>query len=140
EGITELEKAVKAEPDNPEYRVQLARQREVQTSALLAQADQAMAASDFDIAASLYQRVLKVHPENRRARSALEAIDGDRKHKDLIGEAKALFAKGKTEEAKAKIKVVLADNPNQQSALSLRRQMDDEEIRPASASGMRAAL
>ena len=44
EGLSELEKGLRAEPGNVEYRMVLIRQRETQIAALLAKADSARAA------------------------------------------------------------------------------------------------
>lgn len=78
EGLAQLERAVAAEPDNREYRMQLVRQRELLLSQLLTQADTARQTERLDEAAVLWARAQAIDPNNTRARDGLADIQAAR--------------------------------------------------------------
>ena len=126
EGLALVEKAFREEPENREYRAYLVRQRATFVNQLLLDADNARAAQQFDRAESTYRRVLGVDPYNERAKSGLESTRIARRHQALLAEAEKLFKDGKTEEAQARVRTVLTENPGNQQARALSRQIEDQ--------------
>ncbi len=124
EGLSQLEKGLSLEPGNAEYRMLLIRQRERHVTNLLAKADAARNAGQYDDATASYKRVLAFEPANTRARTGLEAIDALRTQEARIDAAQALLAQGKRDDAEQRLRGVLAENPASARALALKRQLD----------------
>jgi len=79
EGLAKIDQGLGLEPANHEYRMLAIRQRELQASRLLVQADAELAKARLDEAAALYRRVAAIDPNNLRARNGLDAVEGARK-------------------------------------------------------------
>ena len=73
EGLAKLEQAMRAEPDNREYRMHWLRQRERELGTLLAQADRARAAGRAADALALYRAAAVLDAEQPRVREGLAA-------------------------------------------------------------------
>ncbi|WP_424194634.1 secretin N-terminal domain-containing protein [Ampullimonas aquatilis] len=140
DGISELQKAVDLEPNNKDYRLLLLHQKELQVNGMLVKADEARMAEDYIEAKSVYERVLSIDKGNMRARLGLDAIETGKKQRALIDEADSLIAAGKNEEALARVRAVLAENPNHRDARALKRQLDENLSRAAQVPGLKAAL
>jgi len=119
EGIASLEQAVKEDPSNLEYRLDLRARREAAVQWLLATADRARANGDGDSAATSYRRVQTLEPGNDRARRGLEAVQADRAHADRVAKAAQLFAANKLEAAELEAHAVLAEDPAFAAATAL---------------------
>jgi len=125
EGLALVEKAFRENPDNREYRVYLVRQRAAFVNHLLLDADNARAAQQFDRAESTYRKALGVDANNERARTGLESTRIARHHQALLAEVEKLLKDGKTEEAQVRVRTVLTENPGNQQARALSRQIED---------------
>ena len=79
EGLAKIEHGLGLEPANHEYRMLAIRQRELQASRLVLQADAELAKARLDEAAALYRRVAAIDPNSLRARNGLEAVESARK-------------------------------------------------------------
>lgn len=123
QGIAQLERAASAEPGNTSYRMTLIRQREVQTGALLKQADAALRAGRLDDAVGLYTRVEGLWPDHPRVRAGLEAAAAARRVQSRVEQAMQLQAQGRDEDASALVRAVLADDPSNAAALDLSRRL-----------------
>ncbi|HKU71629.1 MAG TPA: secretin N-terminal domain-containing protein [Burkholderiales bacterium] len=126
EGLALVEKAFREDPENREYRAYLVRQRATFVNQLLLDADNARAAQQFDSAESTYRRVIGIDPYNERAKTGLESTRIARRHQTLLAEVERLFKDGKAEEAQARVRTVLTENPGNQQARTLSRQIEDQ--------------
>jgi general secretion pathway protein D len=135
-GLAKLEEAVKLDPKNVEYRIALASRRGSIINSLIAVAEAARRAGRLTEAEKAYRQVQTLDPENTMARQGLEALISARRHRQMLGEAEALFKKGATAdltEALEKLRVVLAEHPGQKEALNLKARIDEaraKERRP----------
>jgi general secretion pathway protein D len=126
EGLRQLEKAVREEPNNVQYRSALIQSRETHIQGFMAKGDEALQAGRYEEAEARYRDVLGLHAENPRALAGLASIDVMRRNRMLLSEAKEAFDRGEHEKARSKLRTVLAREPNQQQALSLLRQIEEK--------------
>ncbi|MFZ2161168.1 MAG: secretin N-terminal domain-containing protein [Sideroxyarcus sp.] len=129
EGLQKLELASKAEPENATYRRDWLRNREQLTNRLQAAANSERASGRQEAAQEIYERILKIDPGNDRAKQGLEALEADRRHDALIGEARDLLKKGDQEAARAVLKPLFIENPKHGQALLLQRLIDEQAAR-----------
>lgn len=111
EGIAKLEQAVKDDPDNLTFRLDLKSQREVVVQKIIAAADTARAAGNLDEAERLYGRVLALASGNNRAQRGIDGVAADRRHADLVAQAQKDLDGGGLEQADAIVRAVLAEDP-----------------------------
>lgn len=129
EGLAKLEQASKAEPDNLSYRADFLRSKGQVSNRLLTTASGERAVGHLDAAQAIYERVLKIDPDNQAAAAALESLAMDRRHDAMIVEARSAFAKGDMEAARTALKPVILENPKQGQAILLQRQIDEQETK-----------
>jgi general secretion pathway protein D len=111
EGIDKLEQALKAEPSNLSYRLDVRARREAAVQQLIATADAARSAGKADLAESTYRRVLVIEPANDRARKGLEGVTADRRHSERIAKAEQLLTTKQYDSAESEVRAVLAEDP-----------------------------
>lgn len=128
-GLTALDKAVKEEPTNGEFRKDLLASRAGVVSQWLAVAQSQQQAGKFTEAEVLYRRVLGVEPNNERAQSGLDMLNRDRRHVDILAFARDAFKAGDGDKALALLRPLLAENPDNLAAQSLKREIDEAQIR-----------
>lgn len=124
EGLAQLEKAYKLEPGNSEYHSQYFRRREIVEFQLLSQAETAKKNGAWEEAENFYQRILKIDPDNPRAKTGLSALGTEKKQSQLLDEARAQMEKDELAEAAKKVRLVLAESPSQPRALELRKAIE----------------
>jgi general secretion pathway protein D len=129
EGLIKLQQASEAEPDNISYRNDFLRSKGQITNRLLAAASEERAVGHLDAAQAIYERVLKINPDNRNAKVALETLAMDRRHAAMIEDARGFFNKGDLEAAQSVLRLVLLENPKQGQAVMLQRQIDEQETK-----------
>ena len=127
EGLQKLEQASKAAPDNVPYRSDYLRSRNQSTNMWLAEASTELSQGNLESAKHIYDRVLKIDPENRNARRALEIIAMDERHSVVLEHARDLIAKGDLEEARGALGPILIENPKSRPAAELIREIDEKE-------------
>lgn len=125
-GIRKLEQAVKAEPGNTSYRLELQGRKEEATQLLVAQADRMRAAANYADAEATYKRVLSISPGNDRAQRGIELVARDQRHAEALAQAKREIQQGRTEEAEARLGRVLSENPGNSEANALRARIDTD--------------
>ncbi|MDO8990573.1 MAG: cohesin domain-containing protein [Sideroxyarcus sp.] len=125
EGVAKLEQASQAEPDNLSYRNAWLRNREQTAARLWALANSERTAGHMDTAQAIFERMLRLDPENSRARMGLQELAQDKRHDEILQEARRLFKKGDTEAAQSALKPVFLENPRHGEALKLQRQIDE---------------
>lgn len=125
-GIQKLEQAVKQDPGNTTYRLDLQGRKEEATQLLVAQADRLRAAAKYSEAEATYRRVLSISPGNDRAQHGIELVSRDQRHAEAVAQAKREIQQGRTEEAEARLGRVLSENPGSSEANALRARIDAE--------------
>jgi len=126
QGLAQMDKASRLEPDNSEYRSQYFKRREMVVYKWLSQAEAAKNNGAWDEAESDYQRILKIDPANPRARTGLSALGTDRKQAQLLDAARAQLGKNDLAGASKNVRLVLAESPSQPTALQLRKVIETE--------------
>lgn len=121
EGLAQMEKASKLDPSNSEYRSQYFKRREMVVYQLLSQAETAKKNGAWEEAGNDYERILKIHPDNPRAKMGLSNLGTEKKQAQLLDEARAQLEKNDLAEASKKVRLVLAESPSQSMALQLRK-------------------
>ena len=125
-GIRKLEQAVKAEPANTTYRLELQGRKEEATQLLVAQADRLRAGANYAEAEATYKRVLSISPGNDRAQRGIELVARDQRHAEAVDQAKREMQQGRMEEAEARLGRVLSENPGNSEANALRARIDTD--------------
>lgn len=126
EGLIQLEKAYKLDSNNSEYKAQYFKRRDSIIYQWLSQAEMSKKNGQWDEAENLYRRILKVSPENSRAKTGLSSINTEKKQAQIIAEAKSLLENNDAVGAGNKIRLVLAESPSQPVALELKRQIESK--------------
>src|SRR5260370_41183698 len=86
-GVSKLAEAVAEDPKNMMYRLDLTARREDSIQKLISAGDALRAAGQYDTAASTYHRVLAIEAGNQRALHGIDAVEADRRHAGMVGEA-----------------------------------------------------
>ena len=124
EAIADLEQAVKQDPSNLEYRLDLRVRRLAAVQQLIAAADGARAGGSGEGAATSYRRVLTIEPGNDRALRGLEGVQADGRHAERTNKAAQLFTARKLDAAEAEVRAVLAEDPGFAAATVLLGKID----------------
>ncbi len=138
--LTQLEAAVAAEPDNVAYRLQLVRDRARFVNRTVAEADQFRRAGQYDAAALSYQQVLLQDAANPRALDGLKALDIARQHASQLIKAQSAFDSKHPEAAMAMVRAVLTEDPDNQNALKLKRDIEQADPQRDIPAGLRDSL
>jgi general secretion pathway protein D len=125
EGIAKLTEATRKDPNNMTYRLDLKTQQDGLVQRLLAQADAARTANQFDQAEDLYHRVLVLEQNNNsRALRGVEAVHADRRHRDQIARAEQELKAGSLDLADADVRAVIAEDPGFAPAVALQGRIE----------------
>ena len=119
EGLSKVEEAIKADPKNTEYRLYLANRRESAISSLLTRADLARSQGRLADAEAAYRDVLSLDSRNQPARVGMDRLVIDRRHKQQMTDAEALFKKDDLRGAGDIVRMILSENPQQREARNL---------------------
>ncbi len=130
EGLQQLQLAVKQKPDDLEIRATYVRLKDAEIQRLLATGDAALAGGRFDAAEAAYRKALELHPEDARAPASLAAVETARKDETLMQEAEQAIQQDKPELAQNKLRVVLAQEPNNIRARALLKQAEIKAGKP----------
>ena len=133
-GLASLDDAVKLEPANMEYRIAQANRRAGIVNRAVLAGDAAAREGRLSDAEKAYALARVYDPNNLMARQGVEALTVERRNRQAVSEAEALFAKGGAEqiaEAQEKLRKVLAENPNQKDALNLKTRINDAQAKLA---------
>ena len=98
--------------------------------------EKAIARGDLNNAEASLQRLLNRLPGNNKAIEGLKRIERMRSHEELITQAESLVKQKDTEAAKTKLRVVLAEDPDNDKARKLMTQIEN----PMSAGAMDVML
>jgi len=125
-GLAALAAASAAEPTNSQYRLDYLKQLSLTVNRLLAQADDARRAGQYEAARQLYRETLKVHTGDDRALRGLSNIEMDERHNELVAQAKELLEKHDLAGARDKVHTVLQENGARLDAKALATRIADE--------------
>lgn len=128
EGLAQMAKAYKFDPDNSEYRVQYFKRREALVFKWLSLAEAAKGKAAWDEAEGLYQRILKIDVDNSRAKTGLSSLAAEKKQAQLLGEAKLQLEKNDIAGAAKNVRTVLAESPSHFGALALRKTIESKTV------------
>ncbi len=135
-----LRLASQADPLNGEYRIDLLRETAQYVGDLLVRADEARRSAQPEVAADLYNKVLRVEPANDRARRGLDAIERDARSTRLLGDAESLLRDEHVESARTKVDAVLAADPSNATARRLQLKITDATEREREAKATALAM
>ena len=121
EAVALLEQAAREHPEHREYRMRWLRERETLENRLIAQGDTALANGQLEQAKSAYAHALRIDPAQPRAAAGAASIAVARRHRSEVRAAKAQLAAGDVAGADARLRAVLAEDPNQREAKLLLR-------------------
>jgi general secretion pathway protein D len=127
EGVSNLESAKNAEPDNLTYRSDWLRTRAQVSNRLLASASEELSRGHYDSAQTLYERILVIDKDNRNAKLAIEALAMNRRHEAIIDDARKLYEKEEFDAARATLKPIFLENSKNSQAVMLLRQIDEQQ-------------
>ena len=136
QGIAKLEQAVREDPQNGRYRIDLVNSRAAYVNRLLAEAANERGRGRLDAAQSFYERAQAVDPASERVRQGLEELRRDRRHSDAVGVARKAFDKGDLSGTLTRLQPVLTENPQNPLALALKGQIEDRRARELMAAPM----
>lgn len=125
EGLSNLEHAVKAEPGNAQFRIDLLQQKAQYITSLLSVAESDRLAGKWEASAAQYAQVLKLEPSNKRALAGLDAVARDRRHAPLIDLAKEALKKGDMDQTALLLKPVFSENPANPGAIAVQKQIEE---------------
>jgi len=128
-GIKKLSEASAASPRNANFRADYVRSLEQTLNRLLARANSEKGAGNQEIAKALFEQVLKLDPDNSRAKLGLEELTMDSRHGLAVESAIEMLNKGDIEAAQAALRPVLLENPKNGKAILLQRQIEEQIAR-----------
>ena len=111
ESVSTLERAMHTAPDDLELRAEYFRQRDVLTSELLVQADAQRVAHEKDAAQALYERVLKMDPNNPRAHEGEAELAAQERRAQSLQEAQKQQQAGNLVGAERLLRTLVGESP-----------------------------
>ena len=121
-GLARLEQEIKAHPDDVELRNYYNRHKAVAVERYLALGDNARMAGASDRAQASYERALRFDAQNQHAQVGIAIVRKDRESRTMLVDAEQALKAGQTADAQAKLKQIVADNPQNKEAKGLLRQ------------------
>ena len=109
-GVSKLADAVAQDPKNMMYRLDLTARRENSIQRLISAGDTLRVAGQYDAAVSTYRRVLTIEAGNQRALRCIDAVEADRRHAGMVGEASKDFERKDYEGADLILRTVLNED------------------------------
>src|SRR3954462_5183256 len=140
EGLARLEQALKEDPNNTELRNYYLRHKAVAIQRYLDLGDNARAAGASERAVGSYGRVLRMDPQNQRAKVGMDLLKRDREHRALLSDAQAALKSGDEQGAQAKARQVLAENPGNKEARAIVRRIEEKSAKAQATPQLNAAL
>lgn len=123
EGLEKLQLAVSEEPSNGEFRQSYLQTRETAINRWMDETDRARARGDMVQTKRLLGRILALDPNNARAKSIQIELQREAWEKEKLTQAQAALSTNDGETAQARLREVLAENPQNAVALTLSKQI-----------------
>jgi general secretion pathway protein D len=121
--LTKLQEQAEKEPKNFVLRAHIARQKEYLGRKFLEEAAAALQNNDFDGANGLLDKVLAINPASPGAKDGKHDVESARRHQEWFKDAQDQYSKGNLDQAEAKLKTLLIEDPFHSQAKSLMRQV-----------------
>lgn len=125
EGLARLQEASREDPSDASIRAELLRSREQAVARLVNSAYAERAAERLDVAEALLKRAEGINPNDPKVKAAQDAVNADRRHLAALNDAQSLMKRGDVTGAREKVAAVLVENPSNNRAMSMRRQIED---------------
>ena len=138
EGLAKYQQALSSEPNNPQYKTAYIRTRERALATYTHNADLLATAGKASEAEALYQRALAIDAGNERAKAGLQTLTADKRRAQVLQEAQTAADRQDINTARFKLSYILAENPSNEAALTLKRNLAEQESRPASDTSLSA--
>ncbi|MBI4996761.1 MAG: type II and III secretion system protein, partial [Rhodocyclales bacterium] len=126
EGLAQLDAAMRAGPEQLSYKAAYLTHKERAVATLLGSAEAERRAGRSEQARAVYQRVLRIDPHNTPAATGLAALEADKRHAAILGEATDAYDKGNYESARTILGPLLLEDPVREDALALARRLDEK--------------
>ena len=117
--LAKLEAAVKAAPNNLEYRQTYEQDKRLAVARWVAEGDVLRASRDLDKAETAYRKALRYDPADRGAQTGVALIDQTRKNLAAVRGARADMDAGSLDQAEKVLKAVVAEQPDLPGAREL---------------------
>ena len=124
EGLSKLEEAVREDPRNFDYRIELKALHDDAVVKLLAAGDRTRGAANLLEAERYYGRVLAIEPGNDRAQRGLDGVAADRRHAAMTDKAVEDLNRGELDQAENKIRAVVAEDPGFAPAVAVQTKIN----------------
>jgi general secretion pathway protein D len=124
EGLSKIEEAVREDPRNLDYRIELKARHDDAVVKLLAAGDRTRGASNLAEAERFYGRVLAIEPGNDRAQRGLDGVAADRRHAAMTDKAVEDLNRGELDLAENKIRAVVAEDPGFAPAVAVQTKIN----------------
>lgn len=131
-GLARLQQAVDDDPRDPTLKITLTTARARSVKTLLAQADLDRAQHDYASAQNGYLRVLRIEPDNGRARDALRQLEQMRNLGAMLLQGQTDLRRGDLVGAERQARAMLALEPGNREAAELQRSIETLRGRNAS--------
>ncbi|VVO38368.1 secretin N-terminal domain-containing protein [Pseudomonas fluorescens] len=128
-GLARFEEGLQKYPRDTELNIAMSAGHARSVRALLTEADQDRAMREYASARVGYGRVLTIEPSNVRARDALRQIEQLRNLDEYLRQGQAHLRRGDIFGAERQVRDILALDPKNESALELRRSIEQIQSR-----------
>ncbi|MBI4998635.1 MAG: tetratricopeptide repeat protein [Rhodocyclales bacterium] len=132
EGLAKLDEAVRAGPEHLSYKAAYLTHKERAVATLLGAAEAERRAGRPEQARAVYQRVLRLDPNNTPAAAGLAVLEADMRHAAIVSAANDAYDKGNHEAARAILAPLLLEDPVKEDAQMLLRRLDQKLAHDAS--------
>lgn len=129
DGLGKLEQAMRQDPENMEYRIRYMNARDQVVSGLIATGQNLKAAGRLDDAEAAYRRAIRLGGDNLQATAGLAEIALARRQQAQLTEAHARLDANDVDGADQVLRKVLQENPRNQDARNLLKEVDDRSGR-----------
>jgi len=126
--LASYQKSMQLAPGSVEYRASYQHSRERFISTLLLQANRLLEQGQFNQSLPVFQRVLKIDPENVAAQAGIETINRAARHEDLFKAAAEDIQNKHNDAAREKLKQILLEDPKNQQAVQLLQTLDAKPV------------
>lgn len=123
DGLSELERAVAADPGQRTLRMELIRQRELSLSNAMARGNELMRDGKPEAALAEFEIALRIAPANPRAMAGAEAARAEQRWSQRVAEAGRLADRGEVDAALRRLSDVLTENPAHAGAKELHQRL-----------------
>lgn len=139
QGLAKYQQALSAEPDNKQYKAAYIRARELAVMEFTHKADLLAAAGKATEAEALYQRTLAIDAGNERAKAGLQTLNDDKRRAQVLKEAQSAADRQDIGAAQFKLSYLLTENPSNEAALALKRNLAEKELKPTTDTSLSAS-